>query len=57
MSNVNDTTSWTYDAHERVTQGTKVINGTGGGTFVTQWNYDALDRVTWMKYPPAVTGR
>ncbi|MBK6429478.1 MAG: hypothetical protein IPF85_01585, partial [Anaerolineae bacterium] len=28
-----------------------MINGTGGGTFVTQWGYDSADRPMWQKYP------
>jgi YD repeat-containing protein len=57
MSDSSGSTSWTYDLRGRTTKETKVINGTGGGTFVTQWNYDALDRVTWIKYPGGTGGQ
>ena len=43
--------AWTYDVRGRVTQESRVINGTGSGTFVTQWSYDAADRPVWQKYP------
>ena len=33
-------TSWVYDARGRLVQESKYVNGTGGGTFVTQWGYD-----------------
>jgi hypothetical protein len=49
--------TWKYDLRGRVLTETKVINGTGGGTFVTQWNYDALDRPLWMKYPGGSAGQ
>ena len=39
------------DIVRRLTQETKVISGTGGGTFVTGWAYDAADRVATMTYP------
>ncbi|MFZ1598002.1 MAG: RHS repeat-associated core domain-containing protein, partial [Anaerolineae bacterium] len=48
---LNNRVAWTYDARGRVTQESRVINGTGGGTFVTQWGYDSADRPVWMKYP------
>lgn len=51
LNDGSGTTTWTYDARGRVTKETKVIGGTGGGTFVTQWSYDALDRVATMTYP------
>ena len=50
-------TTWVYDKRGRVTEERKVINGSGGGTFVTQWHYDALDRVDWMKYPGGSGGQ
>ena len=34
-----------------------MINGTGGGTFVTQWSYDSADRPVWMKYPGGSAGQ
>ncbi|MBK7201759.1 hypothetical protein [Candidatus Amarolinea dominans] len=48
---LNNRVAWTYDARGRVTQESRVINGTGGGTFVTQWGYDSADRPMWQKYP------
>ncbi len=57
MSDPSGSTGWTYDARGRVTQETKVINGTGGGTFVTQWSYDSADRAVWQKYPGGNTGQ
>lgn len=51
MSDPSGSTSWEYDTRGRVTKETKVIGGTGGGTFVTQWSYDAMDRVVTMTYP------
>ncbi|MFZ1629563.1 MAG: hypothetical protein WAV70_11595, partial [Anaerolineae bacterium] len=51
MSDGSGSASWTYDARGRVTQESKVINGTGGGTFVTQWSYDSADRMTSLTYP------
>ncbi|MBK9095721.1 MAG: RHS repeat protein [Anaerolineae bacterium] len=51
MSDSSGSASWTYDGRGRVTQESKAINGTGGGTFVTQWSYDSADRPLWMKYP------
>ncbi|MFZ1402242.1 MAG: RHS repeat domain-containing protein, partial [Anaerolineae bacterium] len=51
MSDSSGSASWTYDGRGRVTQESKAINGTGGGTFVTQWGYDSADRPLWMKYP------
>jgi YD repeat-containing protein len=45
-------TRWLYDVRGRVSSETKMISGTGGGTFVTQWTaYDAMDRVRTMQYP------
>ena len=50
--------TWNYDVRGLVTQETKVINGTGGGTFVTQYGgYDAMDRPQWMKYPGGNAGQ
>ncbi|MGB4978921.1 MAG: RHS repeat domain-containing protein, partial [Anaerolineae bacterium] len=51
MSDTSGSASWLYDARGRTTQETKVVNGTGGGTFVTRWDYDSADRLTWQKYP------
>lgn len=51
LSDGSGSASWTYDARGRVAQETKVVSGTGGGTFVTQWDYDAADRPVWQKYP------
>ncbi|MCS6845557.1 MAG: hypothetical protein NZ528_14760 [Caldilineales bacterium] len=51
MTDGSGSTSWTYDNRGRVTEETKVVSGTDGGTFKTQWGYDAMDRVAWMKYP------
>jgi len=51
MSDPNGSTTWTYDARGRVTDESKTINGTGGGTFRTQWAYDTADRVKAMTYP------
>ncbi|MEI2689189.1 MAG: RHS repeat-associated core domain-containing protein [Anaerolineae bacterium] len=45
-------TRWAYDTRGRVTSETKVVDGAGGGSFVTQWtSYDAMDRVRNMIYP------
>jgi RHS repeat-associated protein len=49
--------TWTYDNRGRMTQETKVISNTGGGTFVTQYGYDAMDRPVWMKYPGGNAGQ
>lgn len=54
MSDPSGGTTWTYDARGRVTDESKAINGTGGGTFHTQWAYDAADRVKTMTYPGGV---
>jgi len=51
MTNASGSASWVYDLRGRTTQETKVISGTGGGTFVTQWSYDSADRPLWQKYP------
>ena len=51
MTDSSGSASWVYDARGRVTQESKVINGTGGGTFVTQWTYDSADRVSQIVYP------
>jgi len=51
MSDTSGNTGWTYDARGRVTQETKVINGTGGGTFKTQLSYYADDQVYTLRYP------
>ena len=51
MTDGSGSASWTYDARGRTTQETKVINGTGGGTFVTQWEYDSANRPKLQKYP------
>jgi RHS repeat-associated protein len=57
MSDPSGYATWTYDTRGRMTQATKVISGTGGGTFVTQYGYDALDRPQWMKYPGGNAGQ
>jgi YD repeat-containing protein len=52
MANPSGSTAWEYDVRGRMTRETKVINGAGGGTCVTQWTaYDAMDRVRSMVYP------
>ncbi len=52
MVDTSGNSKWLYDARGRVTRETKVVDGTGGGTFVTQWSsYDAMDRVRTMLYP------
>jgi len=52
MVDPSGSASWTYDSRGRVTSETKVVSGTGGGTFVTNWTaYDAMDRVRTMQYP------
>ncbi len=52
MTDGSGSASWTYDSRGRVTNESKVVSGTGGGTFVTQWtSYDAMDRVRTMMYP------
>ena len=52
MTDGSGSASWLYDSRGRLTKETKTVNGTGGGTFVTQWNsYDAMDRVRNMVYP------
>jgi RHS repeat-associated protein len=52
MVDASGSTAWEYDVRGRMTKETKVINGAGGGTFVTQWTaYDAMDRVRSMVYP------
>ncbi|MBK9231231.1 MAG: RHS repeat protein [Anaerolineae bacterium] len=57
MSDTSGSASWLYDARGRTTQETKVVNGTGGGTFVTRWDYDSADRLTWQKYPGGNAGQ
>jgi YD repeat-containing protein len=57
MSDASGSTTWTYDVRGRTKKETKVINGTGGGTFLSQWEYDPLDRVTWIKYPGGTGGQ
>ena len=54
---VNNRAAWSYDARGRTVQESKVISGTGGGTFVTQWGYDSADRPLWMKYPGGSGGQ
>ena len=54
---LNNRVAYTYDPRGRVTQESRVISGTGGGTFVTQWGYDAADRTLWMKYPGGSGGQ
>ncbi len=56
MIDPSGNTRWLYDTRGRVTQETRVISGTGGGTFVTKWDYDAADRVVWQKYPGGANG-
>jgi YD repeat-containing protein len=52
MTDGSGSASWVYDNRGRVTSETKVVSGTGGGTFVTNWTaYDAMDRVRTMQYP------
>jgi RHS repeat-associated protein len=52
MTDGSGSASWVYDNRGRVTSETKVVSGTGGGTFITQWTaYDAMDRVRTMQYP------
>ena len=53
----DSSTSWVYDERGRVTKETKVIGGTGGGTFMTQWSYDAADRVSVLTYPGGKGGQ
>ncbi len=56
MTDGSGSASWLYDTRGRVTRETKVVSGTGGGTFVTQWTaYDAMDRVKTMIYPDGET--
>ncbi|MBK9233071.1 MAG: RHS repeat protein [Anaerolineae bacterium] len=57
MSDSSGITSWVYDARGRLVQESKYVNGTGGGTFVTQWGYDSADRPLWMKYPGGSAGQ
>jgi YD repeat-containing protein len=57
LSDLSGNTAWSYDLRGRMTQETKVISGTGGGTFVTQWTYDSMDRPVWMKYPGGASGQ
>jgi RHS repeat-associated protein len=57
MDDPSGYTTWAYDNRGRVTQETKVISNTGGGTFVTQYGYDAMDRPVWMKYPGGNAGQ
>jgi uncharacterized repeat protein (TIGR01451 family) len=54
MTDASGSTTWTYDLRGRLTQESKVINGSG--TFVTQWDYDTMDRVKWTKYPAGSGG-
>jgi YD repeat-containing protein len=56
MLDLSGNARWLYDTRGRVTQETRVISDTGGGTFVTQWSYDAADRVVWQKYPGGANG-
>ncbi|MFZ1710459.1 MAG: RHS repeat domain-containing protein, partial [Anaerolineae bacterium] len=51
MSDTSGITSWVYDARGRLVQESKYVNGTGGGTFMTQWSYDSADRMTSLTYP------
>ncbi len=56
MSDVSGSTSWVYDTRGRVTQETRIISGTGGGTFVTQYGYNPADALTYIKYPKDTNG-
>ncbi len=56
MSDPSGTTNWSYDPRGRKYSETKVIAGSGGGTFLTGWEYDAADRVTALTYPGNTTG-
>jgi len=51
MADGSGSSAWVYDARGRKVQETKVVNGTGGGTFVTQWGYNAADALAWRRYP------
>ena len=57
MLDPSGNTRWLFDARGRTTQETKVINGTDGGTFVTQWDYDPADRPKLQKYPGGSAGQ
>ncbi len=51
MFDATGKTMWTYDARGRLIREQKVVNGPGGGTFVTQWGYNSADLVTSTTYP------
>ena len=51
MSDGSGSTEWVFDARGRVITETKTIDGTVGGTFVTQFSYFADDQVKDMWYP------
>jgi YD repeat-containing protein len=52
MTDGSGSTAWTYDRRGRVLAETKVVNGAGGGTFVTRWGgYNAADLPTTLTYP------
>jgi len=51
MTDTSGSAAWKYDTRGRVTEESKVINGTGGGTFKTQWTYNSANMVVDMKYP------
>jgi RHS repeat-associated protein len=42
---------WTFDSRGRLIREQKVVDGTGGGTFVTRWGYNSADMMSWSKYP------
>ena len=56
MTDPSGSTNWKYDARGRVIGETKVINGTGGGTFWTQWTYNARDQIVTQTYPGGSNG-
>ena len=51
MTDGSGSTGWVFDARSRVITETKTIDGTGGGTFVTQFSYYTDDQVKDMWYP------
>jgi YD repeat-containing protein len=51
MQDTSGRSMWTYDQRGRLVREQKVVDGTGGGQFVTRWGYNSADLLWWTKYP------
>ena len=56
MNDASGSANWTYDTRGRMETETKVVNGAGGGTFLTQWQYNSADQIMAINYPSDNSG-